>query len=55
MCDSLPKYEAVKAFGREFLKAIFQNIKQHLINKFMTEQEKIPFERRELLGRLLPG
>ncbi|OXA60750.1 Histone acetyltransferase KAT2B [Folsomia candida] len=55
MCDSLPKYDATSAFGRQFMKEIFSSVKKHLIEKFITEQDKIPQPKRDLFSKLLPG
>jgi histone acetyltransferase len=55
MCDSLPKYEATSAFGRQFMREIFSIVKKHLIDKFITEQDKIPQPKRDLFAKLLPA
>lgn len=54
-CDSLPKHDVTAIFGRQFLKEVFPLVKNSLVNRFMTEQERINPGRREVISKLLPG
>ncbi|CAL8078695.1 unnamed protein product [Orchesella dallaii] len=55
LCDALPKYDVATIFGRQFLKEIFPNVKNHILEKFRMEKEEIQSTKRDLYGRLLPG
>jgi histone acetyltransferase len=53
-CDSLEKYETIMIFGISFLKLVFSIIKQEIQEKFISEKDKIPSEKRAIFSNYLP-
>jgi histone acetyltransferase len=54
LADTLEKHDMVVIFGRSFLKLIFLMIKQELQDRFLSEKEKIPIEKRQIVWNHLP-
>jgi hypothetical protein len=48
MCDSLPKYDATTAFGRQFMKEIFSTVKKHLIGNHLFYKNNIEIDKKQL-------
>ena len=53
-CNSLEKHETIMIFGLSFLKLVYSLVIQELQDKFLSERDKIPTEKRLLLWNYLP-
>jgi len=53
-CNSLEKHETIMIFGLSFLKLVYSLVIQELQDKFLSERDKIPIEKRLLLWNYLP-
>ncbi len=53
-CTSLEKHETIMIFGLSFLKLVYSLVRQELHEKFLSEKEKIPIEKRLILWNHLP-
>lgn len=53
-CDSLEKHETIVIFGVPFLRLIFGLVKHDLEEKFISERDKIPSEKRQIFCSYLP-
>lgn len=48
-CDSLKHYETTLVFGRMLLAAVFQSVRQQLMDKCQSERDRMPPEKRVLV------
>ncbi|XP_077978636.1 histone acetyltransferase KAT2A-like [Glandiceps talaboti] len=48
-CDSLPRYETTHIFGRTLLRSVFTVMRRQLLDKFRSEKDKMPPEKRTLV------
>ena len=53
-CDSLDKYDTIMIYGPSFLKLVFGLIKHELQDKFISEKDKIPADKRNIFCNYLP-
>jgi hypothetical protein len=53
-CKSLEKYETIMIFGVSFLRLVYSLVRQELQDKFLSEKDKIPIEKRLILWNHLP-
>jgi histone acetyltransferase len=53
-CDSLEKHETIMIFGVSFLRLVFGHVRRELQEKFISEKEKIPAEKRSIFSVYLP-
>ncbi|KAK7073699.1 Histone acetyltransferase kat2b [Halocaridina rubra] len=54
LCDSLRHHETTVIFGRTFMRAIFHTLRKQLLDKFRSEKDKLPAEKRLLLLNQFP-
>uniref|UniRef100_A0A8C6RX03 Histone acetyltransferase n=1 Tax=Nannospalax galili TaxID=1026970 RepID=A0A8C6RX03_NANGA len=48
-CDSLPRYETTKVFGRTLLRSVFTIMRRQLLEQARQEKDKLPLEKRTLI------
>uniref|UniRef100_A0A8C4LDL4 Histone acetyltransferase n=1 Tax=Equus asinus asinus TaxID=83772 RepID=A0A8C4LDL4_EQUAS len=48
-CDSLPRYETTKVFGRTLLRSVFTVMRRQLLEQARQEKDKLPLEKRTLI------
>jgi histone acetyltransferase len=53
-CESLDKYDTIMIYGLSFLKLVFGLIKHELQDKFISEKDKIPADKRNIFCNYLP-
>ncbi len=53
-CRSLRKCETIMIFGLSFLRLVYGLVRQELQDKFLSEKDKIPVEKRLILWNHLP-
>ena len=53
-CQSLPKYETTKVFGRTLLRSLFETMRKNLLERFEQEKGKMPQEKRDLVLNHFP-
>jgi histone acetyltransferase len=53
-CNSLDKYDTIMIYGLSFLKLVFGLIKHELQDKFISEKDKIPADKRNIFCNYLP-
>ena len=53
-CRSLQKCETIRIFGLSFLRLVYSLVRAELQEKFLSEKEKIPIEKRLILWNHLP-
>ena len=53
-CESLEKCETVMIFGVSFLRLVYPLIKHELQEKFLSEKDKIPSDKRSIFANYLP-
>ncbi|GAB6030513.1 Histone acetyltransferase kat2b [Chamberlinius hualienensis] len=48
-CDSLQHFDTTHIFGRTLLRSVFQTMRRQLLDKFRTEKDRMPPEKRSLV------
>lgn len=48
-CDSLPRYEATRVFGRTLLRSVFTVMRKQLLQQARHDKDKLPPEKRTLI------
>ncbi|XP_051926558.1 histone acetyltransferase KAT2B isoform X2 [Hippocampus zosterae] len=48
-CDSLPRYETTRIFGRTLLRSVFTVMRKQLLEQARQEKDKLPPEKRTLI------
>ena len=54
ICDSLPHNDTTTAFGRTFLRAVFNTLRKQLMEKFRTEKDRMNEEKKSFLLHQFP-
>ena len=53
-CDSLQHYETTQVFGRSLLIAVFKSVYTQLMDKCISEKNRMPPEKRVLILKHFP-